>query len=70
MQTKRQAKGPSFFFGGGGGLVLVMNNNDFVVVSLVYRQDKGFAHGELSEPWRFSMGRVSVSYVTDLEVRR
>ena len=59
-----------FFFFWGGGPVLVMNSNDFVVVSLVYRQAKGFAHGELSEPGRFSMGRVSVSYITDLEVRR
>ena len=60
----------SLFFFFWGGPVLVMNNNDFMVVSLVYRQAKGFAHGELSESWRFSMGRVSVSYITDLEVRR
>ena len=53
-----------------GDPMLVMDSNDFVVVSLVYRQAKSFAHGELSEPGRFPMGRVSVSYITDLEVRR
>ena len=50
--------------------MLVKDSNDFVVVSLVYRQAKSFAHGELSEPGRFAMGRVLVSYITDLEVRR
>ena len=50
--------------------MLVKDSNDFMVVSLVYRQAKSFAHGELSEPGRFAMGRVSVSYITDLEVRR
>ena len=49
--------------------MLVKDSNDFVVVSLVYRQAKSFAHGELSEPGWFAMGRVPVSYITDLEVR-
>ena len=36
--------------------MLVKDSNDFVVVSLVYRQAKSFAHGELSEPGRFRHG--------------